>query len=573
MRTVSRAGASTCRRCPTAGATCWRARIRSIGIDAWPTSDSDERTLELGGRVTSGDECYPQKITMGDFLRIIEDEGRENVAFLMPTANGPCRFGQYMQLIRAKFDELGYGDVPIISITSNDGYQSIGAYSQDLIRTAWRGVLAQDILMKALLKTRPYETREGPDRRRLPRERPRGRRRDQPDRRVAQGAPGGGRRPRCCGRATAFAPIPADYDRSRPLVGVVGEIFCRQNTFSNFDLIRLVEEQGGECWLSDIGEWVWYVDDEHRRRLADEGRRLSKEAAVRAIKVKIQRADEHALYGPWAEDFVGYEEPHSVREVLEHERAVPAVHGRPGRDGALDRQVDLPVREGRRRHHRHQPVQLHERHRHRRPIYPVVQRELDGLPIRVFYFDGTQADLERDVGIFIELARTYQRRKKKARRYPAYFARLRRRLSRRRRAVLGARLELEREDRVPREQDRHHRGPAALRSQSRRDRPRRQREVELEDEPAPLGAETSPVRTRRSSGPGQRERRGAQGEVGDGDEHVPGRAPAGQRDDGAGGDARLGQPEHRQPAPVSPGELHEVHPCAVGWSASAIGTG
>jgi predicted nucleotide-binding protein (sugar kinase/HSP70/actin superfamily) len=54
-------------------------------------------------------------------------------------------------------------------------------------------------------------------------------------------------------------------------------------------------------------------------------------------------------------------------------------------------------------------------------IYPVVQRELDGLPIRVFYFDGTQADLERDVGIFIELARTYQRRKKKARRYPAYF--------------------------------------------------------------------------------------------------------------------------------------------------------
>jgi len=43
------------------------------------------------------------------------------------------------------------------------------------------------------------------------------------------------------------------------------------------------------------------------------------------------------------------------------------------------------------------------------------------MPIRVFYFDGTQGDLERDVGIFIELARTYQRRKKKSRRYPAYF--------------------------------------------------------------------------------------------------------------------------------------------------------
>jgi predicted nucleotide-binding protein (sugar kinase/HSP70/actin superfamily) len=404
---------------PYGGSYLLASAIRSIGFDAWVTSDSDERTLELGGRVTSGDECYPQKITMGDFLRVIEDEGRENVAFLMPTANGPCRFGQYMQLIRSKFDELGYHDVPIISITSNDGYQSIGAYSQDLIRTAWRGVLAQDILMKALLKTRPYEREKG-----------------QTDAVYhesihevgdAVSLAGVSHKERLASVSAAllrardrFRAIPADYERPRPLVGVVGEIFCRQNTFSNFDLIRLVEEQGGECWLSDIGEWVWYVDDEHRRRLADEGRRLSKEAAVRAIKVKIQRADEHALYGPWAEDFVGYEEPHSVREVLEmSEPYLPYT-------GALGEMV-LSLGKS---------IYMYEQGADgiidispfscmngivTQAIYPVVQRELDGLPIRVFYFDGTQADLERDVGIFIELARTYQRRKKKARRYPAYF--------------------------------------------------------------------------------------------------------------------------------------------------------
>ena len=38
------------------------------------------------------------------------------------------------------------------------------------------------------------------------------------------------------------------------LIGVVGEIFCRLNQFANADLIRLVEEQGGECWLADIAE-------------------------------------------------------------------------------------------------------------------------------------------------------------------------------------------------------------------------------------------------------------------------------------------------------------------------------
>jgi predicted nucleotide-binding protein (sugar kinase/HSP70/actin superfamily) len=146
---------------PYGGSLLLASAIRSIGIDARVTPDSGERTAVLGGKVTSGDECYPQKITVGDFLSLIEDRGHEEVAFLMPTANGPCRFGQYMHLIRRTLDELGYADVPVITITSNDGYSSIGQYSQDLVRTAWQAVVAQDILMKMLLKTRPYEVEKG----------------------------------------------------------------------------------------------------------------------------------------------------------------------------------------------------------------------------------------------------------------------------------------------------------------------------------------------------------------------------------------------------------------------------
>ena len=51
----------------------------------------------------------------------------------------------------------------------------------------------------------------------------------------------------------------------------------------------------------------------HRRA----ARRISKDNAYRFIKSKIMRRDEHALYGPFADDFVGYEEPDDVREVLE----------------------------------------------------------------------------------------------------------------------------------------------------------------------------------------------------------------------------------------------------------------
>jgi predicted nucleotide-binding protein (sugar kinase/HSP70/actin superfamily) len=404
---------------PYGGSYLFAAAIRSIGFDAWVTSDSDGRTLELGGKVTSGDECYPQKITAGDFLRIIEDEGRDKVAFLMPTANGPCRFGQYLTLIRTKLDELGYDDVPLISITSNDGYSSIGSYSQALIRTAWRAVICQDILMKALLKTRPYELEKGAT-----------------DKAYHESLEDVGaaissmnvshkermRRARLALTRSRerFGAIDARYDRSRPLIGIVGEIFCRHNTFSNFDLIRLVEEQGGECWLSDIGEWVWYTDDEMRRRLLEQGRKYSGENLGRVIRTKVMHSDEQALYSTWEGEFVGYEEPHGVREVLElSEPYLPYtgalgemvlstgktiyLHGK-GADGIIDISpftcMNGIVTEA---------------------IYPAVQRQLDGMPIRVFYFDGTQSDLERDVGIFLELASTYRRRKKTVRRYPPYF--------------------------------------------------------------------------------------------------------------------------------------------------------
>ncbi len=404
---------------PYGGSYLLSAALRSLGIDAWPVPHSDERTLELGGQVTSGDECYPQKIVVGDFMKMLQEEDPDKLAFLLPTANGPCRFGQYNQLVRRTLDELGYTQVPLMTITSSDGYRSIAEYGNDLVRTGWRAVVSQDILMKMLLKTRPYETEKG--------------RTDMIyqeslDDVAAALSEQGISHPERLRKVKAallrsrerFRAVPARYDRSRPLIGVVGEIFCRNNTFSNMDLVRVVEEHGGECWLADVGEWLWYTDDEHRRRLIEEGRRYSTASLKRRISASIQRKDEEALLEDFKEEFVGYEEPHDVREVLANSWPYLPYTGSlgemvlstgkaiylyyKGADGIIDISpftcMNGIVTEA---------------------VYPVVQRDHDHIPVRTFYFDGTQSDLERDVGIFLELARTYQRRKKHPRRFPAYF--------------------------------------------------------------------------------------------------------------------------------------------------------
>src|SRR3954468_8866907 len=47
-------------------ARAFASAFRAIGLDAEPTPPSDHRTRELGARHTSGDECYPAKVTVGD---------------------------------------------------------------------------------------------------------------------------------------------------------------------------------------------------------------------------------------------------------------------------------------------------------------------------------------------------------------------------------------------------------------------------------------------------------------------------------------------------------------------------
>ncbi|MCL5736249.1 MAG: hypothetical protein M1274_11785 [Actinobacteria bacterium] len=397
-------------RMPYGGSRMLAAAFRSIGLDTRVTPDEDARTLELGGKFTSGDECYPQRIVLGDYLKLIEDEkvDPKKTAFLLPTANGPCRFGQYVALLRRILDDQGHEDVAILSLTSADGYSGIGEQARELIRTSWRAVVVQDILLKLLLMTRPYEVN--------PSETDRvylesldlmgeiiARQSITHKERMADLRAGLVR------VKEAFLSVPTKKE-DRPLIGVVGEIFCRLNTFANNELIRHVEAQGGECWLAGVSEWLWYTNQEAFRRYREEQRRVSKDWLKTFITARIQHADEKALLEGFHEVFARHPEPH-VTEVLEYSRPYLPQEGalgemvlstggaiylyHQGADGIIDISpftcMNGIVTEA---------------------IYPRVSKDHDGIPIRVFYFDGTHSDLDRDVGIFLELAKTYKRRKK-----------------------------------------------------------------------------------------------------------------------------------------------------------------
>ena len=218
-----------------------------------------------------------------------------------------------------------------------------------------------------------------------------------------------------------FRRVPARYTRDRLLIGVVGEIFCRMNTFSNDDALRKIEAHGGEAWLSDTTEWVWYTNWSQKFLLARDGKRLSLEMLMAVVKNKVQASDEHRLLAPFAEDFVGYEEPHDIfEEVLR-----PAWPYLPA-DSALGEMV-LTVGKS---------IYLQKKGADgiidispfscmngivTEAVLPVVSRDYENLPVRNFYFDASTSNMERDLDIFMELAAAYHRRKSARRQYPRTF--------------------------------------------------------------------------------------------------------------------------------------------------------
>jgi predicted nucleotide-binding protein (sugar kinase/HSP70/actin superfamily) len=403
------------------GPEAFAAAFRWLGVQAQPTPPSDERTRELGGKYTTGDECYPAKVTVGDFLRVIEQPGfdAEHAAFFMPTADGPCRFGQYAPFLRKVLRDAGYGNIQVLSPSSQNGYEDLGDIANLFLRAGWRALVCGDTLHRALLKTRPYETAPGAADRAF----------HESLEDVCKTMEASCADAACQLRSLVeamtraherFQRVPALYDREIPLIGVVGEIFCRLNTFSNEDLIRKLEGYGVEAWLSHIAEWVEYANNEQKRKLRLIGREISLEMIGTYVRSHIQHSDEKALMAPFEDDFVGYEEP-PIEEILE--LAWPylptggalgemvlsvgkaAYLAKQGADGIIDISpftcMNGIVSEA---------------------IYPKLSKDYGGIPIRNFYFDGTQSDLDRDLGIYLELARSYREKKPFPRRYPAYFA-------------------------------------------------------------------------------------------------------------------------------------------------------
>ncbi len=243
------------------------ACFRAIGVRALVMETGTG--LDLGREQTSGKECYPCQLTLGDVLRHLHAERQRlgpgfsagNYAYFLPEATGPCRFGMYnkfQRLVLDRFEE--FSEMPIAAITTADSY-SVGGLVPAREATAFRlmifmAMAAADALDRILWRARPYEREPGVA--------------DALHARAVAGLArtleeGGLRRD--FGALREIVEETARAARAlmdpglprRPRVAVVGEIYLRCHPVANQELVRELERHGAEVVVASLAEWVTFI--------------------------------------------------------------------------------------------------------------------------------------------------------------------------------------------------------------------------------------------------------------------------------------------------------------------------
>ena len=291
------------------------AAFEASGMPAEVLPEPDEETLFWGRKYTSGKECFPAIVTTGDMVKFTKNPkfDRKKYAFFMGGSGGPCRFGQYNTLQRMVLDEIGYPDVPIWAPNqASSFYSDLGLVGRKFLTRGWQGIVATDILFKALRETKPYELNAGEAEavyRKYLLQACEAIRTDRNLVAVLQEA------------HQAFAAIPAQRTPRKPIIGMVGEIYVRANRFSNQSIIAKLEELGCEVWLAPVYEWFLYRNFRRGMRAViagDWGLWLKNWA-----KDRVMKHQEHGLTEPFAEMLASAHEPPTMNVL---ELAAPYIH-------------------------------------------------------------------------------------------------------------------------------------------------------------------------------------------------------------------------------------------------------
>lgn len=222
--------------------------LRDSGLRAVVLNNKSPEIIDEGLRYVNNDACYPAIIVIGQIIHALKSGEFDinKTTVLMSQTGGGCRATNYIAFLRKALKSAGFPEVPVVSVSAQ-GIEDNGFLDHINLKVLHKlvmGLIYGDLLMKVLLRVRPYERIEGSANKLYE---------------------------KWCeeckdsitsGNIRAFnrniRQIVRDFDnleitdQVKPRVGLVGEILVKFSPIANNDLISILEREGAEAVVPDL---------------------------------------------------------------------------------------------------------------------------------------------------------------------------------------------------------------------------------------------------------------------------------------------------------------------------------
>ncbi len=215
----------------------------------------DQGAVEAGLKYVNNDICYPSILVTGQIMEAVMSGkyDMDNTAVIITQTGGACRATNYIALIRKALKDVGLEHVPVIALgpsgldEHNEGFK----VSLDLLKRAIYAILYGDVIMQTLYRTRPYEAKPGSADALY-------------DSWMAKAEAMMGDITRAKFRKLVqdtvddFDNLELVNDRSKPRVGVVGEILVKFHPTANNQVVKVIESEGCEAVVPGLADFFLY---------------------------------------------------------------------------------------------------------------------------------------------------------------------------------------------------------------------------------------------------------------------------------------------------------------------------
>lgn len=226
-------------------------RVSGYNIDILPSVDKN--AVEEGLKYVNNDACYPSIIVVGQVIEAIKSGkyDTDKLAVMISQTGGGCRATNYIGFLRKALADAGYSNIPVISLNAVGMEKNPGfSITAGMLNKSMMALVYGDLLMRVLLRVRPYEKIEGSANLLY----------ESWVERCKESVRSGSQRI----FRQNIRKIVEDFDNlelrdiKKPRVGLVGEILVKFHPTANNNVIDIVEKEGAEAVMPDLMDFLLY---------------------------------------------------------------------------------------------------------------------------------------------------------------------------------------------------------------------------------------------------------------------------------------------------------------------------